>query len=56
VLAVWSSGPDPAFARRLGKSGFEVDEVRVRASGARHIIWIATRADRGRQSRGKKTG
>jgi spermidine synthase len=58
VLAVWSSGPDPAFTRRLGKSGFEVDEVPVRANGARgarHIIWIATRADRGRRPGGKRT-
>lgn len=48
VLAVWSSGPDQAFTRRLRKSGFDVDEVRVRATrsrgGARHVIWIATRA------------
>jgi spermidine synthase len=47
VLAVWSSGPDPKFSRRLRNAGFEVDEVRTRASGsrgARHIIWIATRA------------
>jgi spermidine synthase len=54
VLAVWSSGPDPNFTQRLRKSGFDVDEVRVRANrsrgGARHIIWIATRVDRGRQS------
>ena len=52
VLAVWSSGPDLNFARRLRKTGFDVDEVRVRANGshggARHVIWIATRADRGR--------
>ncbi len=51
VLGVWSSGPDPNFTRRLRKSGFGVDEVRVRANGARggarHVIWIATRADRG---------
>lgn len=48
VLAVWSAGPDQAFSRRLRKSGFDVDEVRVRATrsrgGARHVIWIATRA------------
>jgi spermidine synthase len=47
VLAVWSSGPDPGFTRRLRKTGFAVDEVAVRASGrrggARHVIWIATR-------------
>jgi spermidine synthase len=46
VLAVWSAGPDPDFAQRLCKVGFEVDEVRVRAHGARgarHIIWFAQR-------------
>jgi spermidine synthase len=47
VLAVWSSGPHPAFSRRLRDAGFEVNEVAVRAttkrSGARHLIWFATR-------------
>lgn len=46
VLAVWSSGPNRNFARRLRQTGLEVDELRVRANGAgggaRHIIWIAT--------------
>ena len=44
VLAVWSSAPDEKFARRLHKAGFAVDEVRVRANGARgakHTIWFA---------------
>jgi spermidine synthase len=45
VLAVWSSGPDAKFSRRLRNAGFAVDEVRARANGsrggARHIIWIA---------------
>ena len=44
VLAVWSAGPDRDFAQRLCKVGFEVDEVRVRAhgaKGARHVIWFA---------------
>jgi spermidine synthase len=54
VLAVWSSGPNPNFARRLRTAGFDVDEVRVRANGkrggARHVVWIATRADRKPQS------
>lgn len=49
ILAVWSAGPDLNFAKRLRKTGFDVDEVRVRANGsrggARHVIWIATRAD-----------
>ena len=46
VLAVWSSGPDRAFSQRLAKAGFAVEETRVRAtgrSGARHVIWLATR-------------
>lgn len=46
VLAVWSQGPDPKFTHRLLKTGFSVDEVRVRAnkgrSGARHTIWFAS--------------
>lgn len=46
VLAVWSAGPDHAFARRLEKNGFEVDEIRVAArsngKGAKHTIWFAT--------------
>lgn len=49
VLAVWSSAPDPAFARRLGRTGFTVEEVKTRANGkrgARHVIWVATNAAR----------
>jgi len=46
VLAVWSAGPDRAFLQRLHKTGFEVEETRVRAhgsKGARHVIWFARR-------------
>ena len=47
VLAVWSSGPNPPFTKRLRDAGFEVNEVVVRAttkrSGARHVIWFATK-------------
>jgi spermidine synthase len=47
ILAVWSSGPDRNFTQRLRKTGFNVDEVAVRANGsrggARHVIWIAMR-------------
>jgi spermidine synthase len=47
VLAVWSSGPDPSFTRRLRQAGFAVNEVPVRAvnknSGSRHLIWLAVR-------------
>jgi spermidine synthase len=45
VLAVWSSGPNPSFTKRLSAAGFEVNEVGVRAttkrSGAHHVIWFA---------------
>ena len=48
VLAVWSSAPDARFTRRLKQAGFAVEEVRARAGtarrGARHIIWLATKA------------
>ncbi|MEI9429591.1 spermidine synthase [Mesorhizobium sp. Cs1299R1N3] len=47
VLAVWSQGPDAGFTRRLKQAGFAVDEVNTRANGkrgARHVIWIATKA------------
>jgi hypothetical protein len=48
VLIVWSAGPDHAFSHRLRETGFKVEEVRVRArgvrGGARHTLWIASRA------------
>jgi spermidine synthase len=47
VLAVWSSGPNAAFSKRLRDADFAVNEVGVRAttkrSGAHHVIWFATR-------------
>ena len=47
ILATWSSGPNRAFAQRLRKTGFAVEEIKARANGARggawHIIWLATR-------------
>ena len=47
VLALWSAGPNRAFAQLLRKAGFEVDEEHVRARGPRgggfHTIWIAGR-------------
>ena len=47
VLAVWSSGPNHAFSKRLRAAGFDVNEVAVRATarraGARHVIWSASR-------------
>ncbi|MBB3963101.1 spermidine synthase [Rhizobium metallidurans] len=45
VLAVWSSGPDAGFTRRVRDSGFAVEAVNSRANGkrggARHVIWLA---------------
>ena len=47
VLAVWSSGPNASFSKRLSDAGFDVNEVAIRAttkrSGARHVIWFATK-------------
>lgn len=47
VLAVWSAGPDKAFADRLRRQGFSVEEIRVSArklgKGGHHTIWIAAR-------------
>jgi spermidine synthase len=46
VLAVWSSALHPGFTPRLRRAGYEVEEVRVRANGARgarHIIWIGAK-------------
>lgn len=48
ILAIWSAAPDRAFSRRLREAGFAVEEVAVRAhagrKGAKHLIWLATRA------------
>jgi spermidine synthase len=45
ILAIWSAGPDPAFARRLDQAGFAVDEVKIKArsngKGPTHTIWFA---------------
>lgn len=59
ILGIWSAAPDPAFAKRLVKSGFAVEEVIVRAhagrKGAKHMIWLAT-APRGHQIRTRSSG
>jgi spermidine synthase len=53
ILAVWSAKQNPKFTWRLNKSGFAVEEVRVRANesrgGTRHVIWIATRSGHGQR-------
>jgi len=47
VVAVWSSGPNALFSKRLADAGFDVNEVAVRAtakrSGVRHVIWFAVK-------------
>ena len=49
VLAVWSAAADDAFSARLGRAGFAVEEVKVRATrsgrGAHHMLWFATRPE-----------
>ena len=46
VLAIWSSGPDRAFSKRLQQTGFKVHEHVVRphraGKGPRHYIWIGS--------------
>ncbi|QYA01476.1 spermidine synthase [Rhizobium sp. B21/90] len=48
VLAVWSSGPDTRFTKRLRDARFSAEEVATRANGkrggARHMIWIAVKS------------
>jgi spermidine synthase len=47
VLEVWSSTRDSAFTKRLKQAGYAVEEIGVRAHkgrGARHVIWMATKA------------
>ncbi|HWD28556.1 MAG TPA: hypothetical protein VG387_15400 [Rhizomicrobium sp.] len=51
VLAVWSAAPNAAFANRLARAGFAVEEIKARAHkgrGMRHIVWIATNGSRSR--------
>lgn len=47
VLTVWSAASDPAFTKRMMKSGFEVKEQRVGSHktnrGNRHTLWIGAR-------------
>ena len=45
ILAVWSSGADRAFTRRLKQCGFHTETVSIQGrkpgKGARHTIWLA---------------
>ncbi|HEX7153771.1 MAG TPA: spermidine synthase [Thermoanaerobaculia bacterium] len=49
IYAVWSSGGDAAFTRKLQQAGFtSAEEVRVRGrtatKGSRFLIWVAQKA------------
>jgi len=48
VLAIWSAAPDTAFAGRLRRAGFAVEESVIAARGggrgSRHVIWMARKA------------
>jgi spermidine synthase len=48
LLAVWSAGPDQAFAQRLRRADFGVEEVRPwgHLGRRRHTIWLAAMRDR----------
>ncbi|WP_299977654.1 hypothetical protein [Desulfobacula sp.] len=45
ILAVWSSGANETFTRRLTQCGFQTETITVRAhtskKGSRHTIWLA---------------
>jgi spermidine synthase len=47
IVAYWSAYADPAFTRRLERTGFDVEEITVRArsngKGPRHTIWFGRR-------------
>ena len=47
ILAVWSSGTDEAFTRRLKQAGFGTEIVTLRArctgKGGRHTIWLGAK-------------
>ena len=48
ILAIWSSGRDPAFVKRMQHNGFVVEEIAVASrkgnKGPRYVIWLATRS------------
>ena len=52
ALAVWATGPDEDYVRRLRRSGFEAAAVRVAprpgAGGRKHVVFVAVKAPSGR--------
>lgn len=46
VLAIWSSGPDNAFTKRLESAGFRAEVLIARGhgkSGGRYVVWTGVR-------------
>lgn len=41
VFAVWSEDPDDAFDRRLRAAGFQVERLRPKSGGPRHVVYLA---------------
>jgi spermidine synthase len=48
ALAVWATGPDDGYVRRLRRGGFEASAVRVAprpgAGGQKHVVFVAVKA------------
>jgi spermidine synthase len=48
ALAVWATGPDERYLRRLQRSGFQATAVRVAprpgAGGRKHVVFVAVKA------------
>lgn len=57
ILAIWSAYTDGAFADRLARAGFAVDEIMIASDdGARHghdVIWLASRPNDGSAGAGR---
>ena len=41
VFAVWSEDPDAPFERRLAAAGFEVERLRPKSGGPRHVVYLS---------------
>ena len=47
VLAVWSEARQPAFEKRLARSGFQTRRQRPGRAGLRHAVYVARLVERG---------
>ncbi len=59
VLAVWATGTDAGYLRRLQRSGFEADAVPVRrrpgAGGRKHVVFLAVKTASATRPRSGRT-